>query len=112
MAETTLRVRGCMKIRPANDWQIFRCVTLSRLKGSCSRLWMSAIQPRIKDLHLPRLAEPGRACSWLMRPSTRWSNSDDYATMKNDQLNKYAMFDGKMKYAPTAACDFFLCRGR
>ncbi len=38
----------------------------------------------------------------------RWSNSDDYATMKNDQLNKYAMFDGKMKYAPTAACDFFL----
>lgn len=38
----------------------------------------------------------------------RYSNTEDYPTMKKDQLNKYASFDGKMEYDPKTPCDFFL----
>ncbi|HEY6325564.1 MAG TPA: hypothetical protein VIW73_03470 [Candidatus Cybelea sp.] len=38
----------------------------------------------------------------------QYSDSEDYDTMKGDQLSKYDSFDGMMKYDSKAPCDFFL----
>jgi hypothetical protein len=37
-----------------------------------------------------------------------YSNTIDFSKMENDQLKKFADFDGKMEYAPDFPCDLFL----
>ena len=38
----------------------------------------------------------------------QYSNTTNYDQMKNDQLNKFASFNGKMKNDPSLQCDLFL----
>ena len=51
---------------------------------------------------------PGPAQDGEFTVYDRYSNTTDYNKMSNDQLNKYAKFDGRMEKDPNVQCDLFL----